>query len=124
MDQEKGVPIISPVAPRQVAGDQAAPTASNSRHCARIQEWIAYAERNGIRAVEQKEDGHTGTITILVFRHTIQGCKVELLTKENLEPYLYASKKEAQAKIQQLVAAPYCTQYGEIRAPQYLAVTL
>ena len=125
MVQKQGLPHSTAVVPVGLDDDRILPSDETTDHrCSRIQDWIAYAERNGIRAVEKREEGNTGAVTILVFRHTIQGCKVEILTKENHEPCLYENKREAEAKIQQILNAPHCTQYGEIRAPQYLAVTL
>lgn len=124
MVRNQEVPVI-PAMPQPHGSREPSSVGDTGAHrCTRLQEWIAYAERHGIRATEQKAHDGTGTIAILVFRKTLQGCKVEVLMKPSQEPALYTSQQEADAKIRQLMEAPQYTEYGEIGPRTYMAVHL
>ncbi|MBU2734283.1 hypothetical protein HAQ00_00760 [Acidithiobacillus caldus ATCC 51756] len=124
MVHNQEVPSIPVIPQPRGSAEPPAVDGASAQQCTRLQEWIAYAERHGIRAAEQKAKDGTGTIAILVFRKTLQGCRVEVLMKPGQKPALYTSQQEADAKIRQLMEAPQYTEYGEIGPRTYMAVHL
>jgi len=98
----------------------------SEEHCARISAMVAYVEKNGLPALEERQKvmAENKLAGILVIRRMRNGCKVEALRGKSGEVMLFSSMKEARAKIKRLTEEPYFTEWGEIASPRYLAVAL